>query len=125
METTVKEFKSGIDIPKADLNKILNDPPLNDEAATAHQKKTSVEDKDEAFDTDQEKTANADQYEMGAADKEDTATTEQEEIVAEDQKDSDFLDPDKKIPDVNGEDSSEDNNSGKTDNTSDTDKIDK
>jgi len=109
VETTVKEFKNGIDIPKADFNKILTDPPSNNEAA----------------DTDQEKTASADKYETAAADKEETATAEQEETVVADQKDSDSLDHDKKILENNGDDSSEDKNSGKTDNTSDPDKIDK
>ncbi len=111
VETTVKEFKNGIDIPKADLNKILTDPPSNNEAA----------------DTDQEKTATADQYETAAADvdKEKTATAEQEKADTADQRDSDFLDPDKKNPENHGDDSSEDNNSSKTENTSDPEKIDK
>lgn len=109
VETTVKEFKNGIDIPNADFNKILTDPPSNNEAA----------------DTDKEKTAAADQYETAAEDKEKTAAAEQEKADAADQRDSDFLDHDKKIPENNGDDSSADNNSGKTENTSDPDKIDK
>ncbi|MDA3790958.1 MAG: twin-arginine translocase TatA/TatE family subunit [Desulfobacula sp.] len=56
VETTVKEFKNGIDIPKADLNKLLTDPPSNDEAA----------------DTDQEKTATAEQEKADTADQRDS-----------------------------------------------------
>ncbi len=117
VETTVKEFKNGAELPKTDLNKILTDPPSNDGAATAHQEKTFAEDKDDDYAPDQE--------EMAAADKEGTPTTEQEETVAADQEDSDLPDHDKKIPDNSGDDTSKDNNSDKADYTSDPDKIDK
>jgi len=47
VETTVKDFKEDIDIPKVDLNKILTDPPSKDETDTADQDEKTAADKED------------------------------------------------------------------------------
>ena len=48
VETTVKDFKKDIDIPNIDLNKIISDPPSEDEATAADQDETIVADKEDS-----------------------------------------------------------------------------
>ncbi len=47
VETTVKDFKEDIDIPKVDLNTILTDSPSKDETDTADQDEKTVADKED------------------------------------------------------------------------------
>ena len=86
VETTVKDFKKDIDIPKVDLNEILTDPP-SDEAAV----------------TDQDETIVADKEDSGGLQNHDK----------------------KNIDENEDDDSSEDKNLNKADNTSEHDKTDK
>ena len=115
VETTVKEFKSGVDIPNADLSKILTDPPSKDNPDAPDQ------------DTSDQETSG--QSETDNTDQEDTTAPDQEEADT-DQEESRFQDLGKKVSD-NIEDDPLDNdnsnndNSDKTKNTSEDDKIDK
>jgi len=69
VETTVKEFKSGVDIPKADLSEILsNDSPLKDE--------TEASDKDESDSKDQDEENPLENDDSGKTDN----TSEQDKI---------------------------------------------
>ncbi len=110
VETTVKEFKSGVDIPNADFGKILTDPPSKDEPDASDQgdPDQSASDQDETDDTDQTDTI--------APDKDETAA---------DQEESRFQDLGKKASDNFEDDPLVNDNSDKTKNTSEDDKIDK
>jgi Tat protein translocase TatB subunit len=115
VETTVKEFKSGVDIPNADLSKILTDPPSKDEADAPDQ---GASDQDTSS---QNETDNIDQENTTASDHEEAAT---------DQEESRFQDLGKKVEDNIDDDpldkdNSDKDNSDKTKNTSEDDKIDK
>ena len=120
VETTVKEFKSGIDIPDTDLSKILTDPPSKDEPDTSDQ---GVSDPD----TSNQDTSGQD--ETDNTDPEDTIAPDKEEIGT-DQEESRFQDLGKKVLDNIENDPLEDgplenDNSDLTKNTSEDNKIDK
>jgi len=101
VETTVKEFKSGVDIPKADLNKILtDDSPSTDETDNSIREKV--------YETDKEDTDKENKKETGP-----------------DQEQNGFQEDKKKPPDNNDEFDLENDHPGETDKTSEQDKIDK
>ena len=115
VETTVKEFKSGVDIPNADLSDILTDPPSKDKP----------DDPDHGA-SDQDTSG---QNETDNTDQEDTTATDHEEADT-DQEETRFQDLGKKIGDNIEDDPLDNDNSGndnsdKTKNTSEEDKIDK
>ena len=100
VETTVKEFKSGVDIPKADLSTILTDDSPSDE--------TEASDKDGSDSKDQ-----------------DGSNTQDQEETAPGQEESRFQDYGKNASENDDENPLENDDSGKADNTSKEDKIDK
>jgi Tat protein translocase TatB subunit len=116
VETTVKEFKSGIDIPNADLSDILTDPPSKDKPDASDQDTPDQGASDQDTSSGQNETDNTDQEDTTAPDQEEAAT---------DQEESRFQDLGKKIGDNIEDDPLDNDNSDKTKNTSEDDKIDK
>jgi Tat protein translocase TatB subunit len=100
VETTVNDIKEDLDISATDLNKIITDPPVEDEPAT--------EDSE------------------GAAEEvsEDTPEEDSNEAASENSEGSGFQDNEKKIPDNDEEGPIKDEGSSAGDNTSEPDKID-
>jgi len=45
-ETTIQDFKKDIEMPKVELNKILTDPPAEDETSDADKDDSGLEDQD-------------------------------------------------------------------------------
>jgi len=69
VETTVNDFKKDIDIPNIDLNKILTDPPSEDEEATADQDETILADKEDSGLQDNDKKTPDNNEEVSSDDK--------------------------------------------------------